>query len=162
MSIKDACFVDYINEKLSRYEEGERMEADQLMTLTANKYTSLMIMNQWEAPSPHDATIQARVQSGETTMRAQMCSEAATTKESAQEEGGPKYESTTSQMVEQQRETAKRDNFPISECGMETNGTGVPRKLGENVRDDGSVTLLRVVKRRHSEFSTRNGHERVH
>ena len=38
ISVKDACFVDYINEKLSRYEEGEPMEADQLMTLTANKY----------------------------------------------------------------------------------------------------------------------------
>ena len=35
------------------------MEADQLMTLTANKYKNMMIQNQWEAPSPHDATIQA-------------------------------------------------------------------------------------------------------
>ena len=35
------------------------MEADQLMTLTANKYRNMMIQNQWEAPSPHDATIQA-------------------------------------------------------------------------------------------------------
>ena len=34
------------------------MEADQLMTLTANKYKNMMIQNQWEAPSPHDATIQ--------------------------------------------------------------------------------------------------------
>ena len=58
-SIKDARFVDYVNEKLSRYEEGEPMEADQLMTLTANKYKNMMIQNQWEAPSPHDATIQA-------------------------------------------------------------------------------------------------------
>ena len=30
------------------------------------------------------------------------------------------------------------------------------------MRDDGSVTLLRVVKGRHSEVSTRNGHERTH
>ena len=37
ISVKDARFVDYVNEKLSRYEEGERMEADQLKTLTANK-----------------------------------------------------------------------------------------------------------------------------
>ena len=59
MSIKDVCFVDYINEKLSRYEEGELMEADQLMTLTANKYKNMMIKNQWEAPSPQDTTIQA-------------------------------------------------------------------------------------------------------
>ena len=59
ISIKDACFVDYVNEKLSRYEEGETMEADKLMTLTANKYRNMMIQNQWEAPSPHDATIQA-------------------------------------------------------------------------------------------------------
>ena len=58
-SVKDARFVDYVNEKLSRYEEGEPMEADQLMTLTANKYKNMMIQNQWEAPSPHDATIQA-------------------------------------------------------------------------------------------------------
>ena len=35
------------------------MEADQLMTLTANKYKNMMIQNQWKAPSPHDATIQA-------------------------------------------------------------------------------------------------------
>ena len=59
VSVKDARFVDYVNEKLSRYEEGEHMEADQLMTLTANKYKNMMIQNQWEAPSPHDATIQA-------------------------------------------------------------------------------------------------------
>ena len=59
ISDKDARFVDYVNEKLSRYKEGEPMEADQLMTLTANKYKNMMIQNQWEAPSPHDATIQA-------------------------------------------------------------------------------------------------------
>ena len=59
MSVKDVCFVDYVNEKLSQYEEGELMEADKLMTLTANKYKNMMIKNQWEAPSPHDATIQA-------------------------------------------------------------------------------------------------------
>ena len=35
------------------------MEADHLMTLTANKYKNMMIQNQWEAPTPHDATIQA-------------------------------------------------------------------------------------------------------
>ena len=35
------------------------MEADQLMTLTANKYKNMMIQNQWGTPSPHDATIQA-------------------------------------------------------------------------------------------------------
>ena len=54
VSVKDARFVDYVNEKLSRYEEGEPMEADQLMTLTSNKYKNVMIQNQWEAPSPHD------------------------------------------------------------------------------------------------------------
>ena len=59
VSVKDARFVDYDTEKLSRYEEGELMEADQLMTLKANKYKNMMIQNQWEAPSPHDATIQA-------------------------------------------------------------------------------------------------------
>ena len=59
VSVKDVHFVDYVNEKLSRYEEGEPMESDQLMTLTANKYKNMMIKNQWEAPSPHDATIQA-------------------------------------------------------------------------------------------------------
>ena len=35
-------------------------------------------------------------------MRAQTCPDAATTKESTQEEGGPKYETTTSQMADQQ------------------------------------------------------------
>ena len=59
IAVKDTRFVDYINEKLSRYEEGESMEADQVMTLTANKYKNMMTQNQWEAPSPHDATIQA-------------------------------------------------------------------------------------------------------
>ena len=59
ISVKDAHFVDYVTDKLSRYEEGEPMEADQLMTLTANKYKNMMIQNQWEAPSPHDAAIQA-------------------------------------------------------------------------------------------------------
>ena len=59
VSVKDARFVDYINEKLSQYEKGEPMEADHLMTLTANKYKNMMIQNQWEAPSPHDTTIQA-------------------------------------------------------------------------------------------------------
>ena len=37
------------------------MEAVQLMTLTANKYKNMMIQNQWEAPSPHDATILTEV-----------------------------------------------------------------------------------------------------
>ena len=55
---KMLVFVDYVNEKLSWYEEGELMEADQLMTLTANKYKNMMIQNQWEAPSPHDVTLQ--------------------------------------------------------------------------------------------------------
>ena len=59
VSVKDVRFVDYINEKLSQYEEGELMEADQLMTLTANKCKNMMIQNQWEAPSLHDTTIQA-------------------------------------------------------------------------------------------------------
>ena len=59
VSIKDVRFVDYVNEKLSQYEEGELMKGDQLMTLTADKYKNMMIKNQWEAPSPHDATIQA-------------------------------------------------------------------------------------------------------
>ena len=59
MSVKDPHFVDYVNEKLSRYEEGKPMEADQLMTLTANKYKNMMIQIQWEAPSLHDATLQA-------------------------------------------------------------------------------------------------------
>ena len=44
-------------------------------------------------------------------MRAQTCPEAATTKESAQEEGGPKYKTTMSQMVDQQQETAKGTTF---------------------------------------------------
>ena len=47
ISVKDACFVDYVNEKFSRYKEGEPMEADQLMTLSANKYNNMMIQNQW-------------------------------------------------------------------------------------------------------------------
>ena len=59
ISVKDAHFIDYVNEKLSRYKEGEPMEADQLMTITANKYKNMMIQNPWEAPSPHDTTLQA-------------------------------------------------------------------------------------------------------
>ena len=59
MSIKDIRFVDYVNEKLSQYEEGEPMEADQLMTLTANKYKNMMIKNQWEAP--HHMTLPSRL-----------------------------------------------------------------------------------------------------
>ena len=34
------------------------MAADQLMTLTLNKYKNMMIQNQWGAPSPNDMTIQ--------------------------------------------------------------------------------------------------------
>ena len=41
----------------------------------------------------------SRVQSGETTTRAQTCPEAATTKESAQEEGRPNDKTTTSQWL---------------------------------------------------------------
>ena len=59
VSVKDTRFMDYVNEKLCQYEEGEPMEGDQLMPLTANKYKNMMIQNQWKAPSPHDATIQA-------------------------------------------------------------------------------------------------------
>ena len=51
--------MDYVDEKLSRYEEREPMEADHIMMLTANKYKNMMIQNQWEAPTHHDATIQA-------------------------------------------------------------------------------------------------------
>ena len=59
ISIKYARFVNYVNEKLSRYKEGEPMEVDQLMTLKANNYMNMMIQDQWEAPSLHDAMIQA-------------------------------------------------------------------------------------------------------
>ena len=52
-------------------------------------------------------------------MRAQTCPDAATTKESVQEEGGPKYETTTSQMVDQQRETAKGTTFPYQSVEWE-------------------------------------------
>ena len=45
---------------------------------------------------------------------------------------------------------------------METNGTGVPRKLEVNVRDVGSVTPIRVVKGRRSEVSTKMGRVRKH
>ena len=40
----------------------------------------------------------------------------------------------------------KRDNFAVSECGMGTNGTGVQRKLDENVRDNGSNPLPESCK----------------
>ena len=59
-------------------------------------------------------------------------------------------------------EKPQKGQLSMSECGMGTNGTGDPRKLEENVRDDGSVTLLRVAKGRQSEVSTRNGHKRMH
>ena len=108
VSVKDALFVDYINEKLSRYEEGERMEADQLMTLTAKKYKNMMIQNQWEASSPHDVTIQALECKVEKLQRELKCALKQPQKKNlAQEEGGPKHETTISQMVDQQRETQK-------------------------------------------------------
>ena len=69
VTVKDVRFVDYVNEKLSQYKEGEPMEADQLMTLTTNKYKNMMIKNQWDAPSPHDATIQALESKVETLQR---------------------------------------------------------------------------------------------
>ena len=49
-------------------------------------------------------------------MRAQTCPEAATTKESAQEEGGPKYETTMSQIIEQ---TARGTTFPYQSVEWE-------------------------------------------
>ena len=45
---------------------------------------------------------------------------------------------------------------------MGTNGTGVPRKLEANVRDVGSITLLRVAKGRRSKVSTKRGRVRMH
>ena len=80
VSIKDARFVDYVNEKLIRYEEGELMEADPLMTLTANKYKNMMIQNQWEAPSPHDATIQALESRVEKLQRELKCAQSSNNK----------------------------------------------------------------------------------
>ena len=56
----------------------------------------------------------------------------------------------------------RRDSSRVPGYGMETNGTGVPRKLEENVRDVGSVTPLRVVKEKRSEVSTNRGHVRKH
>ena len=63
----------------------------------------MMIQNQWEAPSPHDVTIQALESKVEKLQQElKQASEAATTKESAQEEGGPKYKTTRSQILDQQ------------------------------------------------------------
>ena len=113
VSVKDARFVDYVNEKLSQYEEGEPMEADQLMTWTANKYKNMIIQYQWEAPSPHDATIQALESKVEKLQRELKRAPKQQQQKNphTQEEGGPKYETTTSQMVDQQRETAKGTTF---------------------------------------------------
>ena len=58
--------------------------------------------------------------------------------------------------------THRRDNNPALGYGMETNGTGVPRKQEVNVRDVGSATTHRVVKGRRSEVSTKRGHVKKH
>ena len=52
-------------------------------------------------------------------MRAQTFPQAATTKESTQEVEGPKYEIPTSQMVDQQQETAKGATFPYQSVEWE-------------------------------------------
>ena len=52
-------------------------------------------------------------------MRAQMCPKAPTTKESTQEEGGPKNKTTTSLMADQQRETAQGTTFPYQSVERE-------------------------------------------
>ena len=162
VSVKDAHFVDYVNEKFSQYEEGELMEADQLMTLTANKCKNMMIQNQWEVPSPHDTTIQALESKVEKLQQELKCAP----KQQQQKNPNKKKEDQSTKPQHPKwltnNEKPQRDNFPLSECGMGTNGTGVPRKLEENVRDDGSITLMRVAKGRHSEVSIRNGHERMH
>ena len=102
VSVKDTCFVDYINEKSSQYKEGERMEADQLMTLTANKYKNMMIQNQSEAPSPQDTNIQDLESKVEKLQCDELkCALKQQKKEPAQEEGGPKHKATTSLMDDQ-------------------------------------------------------------
>ena len=100
MSIKDVHFVDYVNEKLSWYEEGEPMKADQLTKLTANKYKNMMIKNQWEAPSPHDATIQALESKVEKLQRELKRAPKVSQQKSPRKR--TKIQTTTSQMANQQ------------------------------------------------------------
>ena len=139
MSIKDVCFVDYVNEKLSRYEEGEPMEADQLMTLTANKYKNMMIKNQWEAPSPHDTTIQALESKVEILQRELKHARRYHNKRILKRRKRTKVQNHNVPNGKPTMRNHRRDNNPAPGYGMETNGTGVPRKLEVNVRDVGSI-----------------------
>ena len=138
------------------------MEADQLMTLMANKNKSMMIQNQWDAPSPHDETIQALESKVEKLQRELKCAPKVMQHKNTQKK--KEGESTKPQRPNgcPTMRNPRRDNFPASGCGMETNCIGVPKKLEVNVRDAGSITLLQVVKGRHSKGSTERGCLRMH
>ena len=132
------------------------------MTLTANKYKNMMIKNQWEAPSPHDATIQALESKVEKLQR-----ELKRTPKVSQQKNPQKKKENENTKPQRPKwlinnENHRSDNNPALGYGMETNGTGVPRKQEVNVRDVGSATTHRVVKGKHSEVSTKRGHVRKH
>ena len=150
VSVKDAHFVNYVNEKLSQYEEGEPMESDQLMTLMANKHKKMMIQNQWEAPYPHDATIQAHQSKvvklqWELKQALNIRTRKRRRRDTVRNHNAPNGWPTM--------RNHKLDNFPASGCGTETNGIGAPEKQEVNVRDAGSVTLPYFAKGRHLKVS---------
>ena len=139
------------------------MEADQLMTLTANKYKNMMIQNQWEAPSPHETSIQALESKVEKLIQQEL-KRAPKVKQhkNPQKKKRDKVPNHNAPNCCPTMRNPIRGNFPASGCGTETNGIGVPKKLEVNVRDAGSVTLPQVAKGRHSKVATRKGHLRMH
>ena len=58
-SAKDRKFVEYIEKKEEKYEEGDDIDPQQLMTQAANKYKIRKLRNTWAAPSPEEEKILA-------------------------------------------------------------------------------------------------------
>jgi hypothetical protein len=58
-SASDKTFVDYIERKKERYEEGESISPEELMELADNKYKLLKEAGKWNAPSQDEEKILA-------------------------------------------------------------------------------------------------------
>ena len=128
------------------------------MTLTANKYKNMMIQIQWEAPSPHETSIQALESKVEKLIQ-QDLKRAPKVKQHENPQKKKEGQSTKPQRPKRlsNNEKPHKGNFPATE----TNGIGVPKKLEVNVRDAGSITLPQVAKGRHSKVATKKGHLRM-
>ena len=126
------------------------MAVDQLMTLTANKYKNMMIQNQCEEPSPHDATIQV-LQSKVEKLQWEL-------------EQAPKITQHNHNAPNgwPTKRNPKLDNFPTSGYGTETNSIGASKKQETNVMDTGSITLPQVAKGGHLKVSIKRGCRRNH